>query len=678
MVGGLAALMFLRSDGSGGGVDLFTEDLATEGIDPAAFINPPEADGESAQPVGDDAVGSAQFEGTTQFEDIAQFEDTAQFGAAAGELIPGELSNVGGEDGVAIIVPGAEDDSGAEAEPSELSNVIAGDSVANVEGPVEVDRIEATTATNTPLIANADSPFTSPGTFTQIPRVTPSLATTTNRFSPAAPFSPTTTTPLFIGPGAPIFSPAPAPVQAPAAVTPTTGGPNTVGTVNPTARTNPTIGVGSPTPQAPATTTSPFTQTTPTVDPVTPAQPIGPAPATTTTTTTTTPVPVAPTGPWCQVEVRANDGIIRWDDDGRTTVFRLNDRWFHTPDEAAQAVQIPETVNTNDQYVMRLWVGGTTDVLCTFVNSAQVFQAPAQTATPTTTPVAVANVAALPAPIGVPGGPVQIGFSADLWAEDRAQYWSELQAVPGAGRLIAHEFKSFDKPINTDLFRWHQESGRDLLLTWNGTDAETILNGSNDDWIREHARQLRSLPDTVMLRFWHEPDVQHKREWIDHDPQQFIDSWIYVRQIFAEENATNIEWVWCPTAWNWNEQGARYYPGDANVDWICSDGYSGWDLDAPLPHIRDAYTDFQAWANQRPHKPILIAEFGAGQRGPGERAEWVQGIDDWVAASPNIRAVVYFDVDRRPHGEIYDWRLRTEPDAWAAMLDIISSAPFGR
>ena len=121
----------------------------------------------------------------------------------------------------------------------------------------------------------------------------------------------------------------------------------------------------------------------------------------------------------------------------------------------------------------------------------------------------------------------------------------------------------------------------------------------------------------------------------------------------------------------------RDSPGDAHVDWICADGYSGWNLDNPLPPVEEAFTDFQAWANQRPSKPILIAEFGAQAREPGERAEWVRGIPRWVNASPNIKAVVYFDFDRHPFGEPYNWQLRTEPDAWAAMMNVLSSAPFG-
>ena len=212
--------------------------------------------------------------------------------------------------------------------------------------------------------------------------------------------------------------------------------------------------------------------------------------------------------------MRSTDGVIRWDDEGNTAVFRRNDRWFHTPDAAAQVVLIPEVVDTRDDYVLRLWgAGTTTDVACSFANSTDTNSTASQ---PVSTQVPrapeVAAVGSLPTPIAVPGGPVQAGFAVDLFGNDRTEYWNGLEATPGAGRLIAHEFKSFTKSINTDLYKWHLESGRDLLLTWNGTDAETILNGSHDEWIREHAQELRSLPGTVMLRFWHEPDVSHKRE----------------------------------------------------------------------------------------------------------------------------------------------------------------------
>ena len=397
------------------------------------------------------------------------------------------------------------------------------------------------------------------------------------------------------------------------------------------------------------------------------------------------------TGVWCEVQVRQNDGVIRWEDGGRTAVIRRNDLWFHTPDESAVAVQIPEVVDMDDLYVLRVWGGGgSVDTTCTFVSAEQAETTPTTvvsttaapstpTHAPTTTTTAPESLAFvdLPAPISVPGGRVQMGFTVDLWGAEREAYWDELESVPGNGRLIAHEFKSFTKSLNMSVYRWHMAEGRDLLLTWNGTNASDILDGSNDEWIRHHARELSSLPDTVMLRFWHEPDVSYKRSWIEGDPQNYVDAWMHVRRIFVEEGAVdNIEWVWCPTAWNWDSQGARYYPGDANVDWICADGYTGWDLDDPLDHPREAYRAFQEWADQRPSKPILIAEFGATARGSGERAEWVRDIPEWVNESSNIRAVVYFDyID--PNGDNLDWRIRVEADAWQAMKDVLSNAPFG-
>jgi hypothetical protein len=387
---------------------------------------------------------------------------------------------------------------------------------------------------------------------------------------------------------------------------------------------------------------------------------------------------------WCEIEVRSDDGVIRWADAGRTAVFRKNDAWYHTPDEAAVAILIPEEVDTGDEYILRLWNGGTDDVPCTFVAAATEIAAPATTApAPTTTTSTTTTVpeglafTELPDPIAIPGGPVQMGFNVDLWGADRTTYWNDLEATPGNGRLIAHEFKSFTKNLNMPVYEWHMNEGRDLLLTWNGTTASSILDGTHDAWIRHHAQELKTLPGTVKLRFWHEPDVSYKANWIEGDPQNYIDAWMYVRGIFVEEGAVdNIEWVWCPTAWNWEQQGALFYPGDDNVDWICADGYSGMNLNKPLDPIADEFTAFQAWADQHPSKPILIAEFGATERDPGDRAAWVQGIPGWVNASPNIRAVVYFDYDKRSE-QPWDWRLRTEADAWQAMLDVLGAAPFG-
>lgn len=632
---GTGTIFALRSGGGGGGIDVFTEDLASAGIDPATV---PEA--------GD--LGERQAESPSGEEDSGSLGSATQDSPGLGQ--------------------GSEN---AEASTIETVGDAPQDEVA--------DDLSTQGATGTPGSTGLAAP-----TVSTDPGAAPAEATRSGTSISRA--GTTTTTPSRY---LPATSNPTASVAAPGSNSDRVTAPIDSGSIitdgSPVGPANPYIPVSTPSSPPPATSDA----TTPTNGPAqVPSSPATTNPNDQAATTTTTPTTNAA---WCQIEVRASDGVIRWNDQGRTAVLRVNDAWFHTPDPEAQVVLIPDVVDTSDEYILRLWGNGTDDVECTYTGQTtetpaaenrDVIVAPAPTtAAPTTTtttiPAAVAFTA-LPAPIGVPAGPPQFGFAAGLWGQDRTDYWNNLDAVPGTGRLIAHEFKSFTKEVNTDLYRWHMQSGRDLLLTWNGTDAEGVLNGSHDDWIRHHARELKSLPDTVMLRFWHEPDVSHKLAWIDNDPQQYIDSWMHVRRIFAEEQALNVEWVWCPTAWNWAERGSQFYPGDANVDWLCADGYSGWDLNAPLPDVENAFTSFQAWANQRPHKPILVAEFGAGERGPGDRAEWIAGIPDWVQASPNIRAVVYFDVDMRPNGEIYDWRIRTEPDAWEATIDVLTSAPFVR
>ena len=416
-----------------------------------------------------------------------------------------------------------------------------------------------------------------------------------------------------------------------------------------------------------------------------PGLPVSPSDSTTTTIATPITAPTTPTETpaptltvWCQLDVGTDSSVITWEALGATAVLRLNDEWYHTPADGALAVVVPELVALGDVFVLRLWQGSdSVDYPCVRGNGFAT--SPSTTSVPVTTsstaPTTTATPA-LPAPIGVPAGPVQMGFSVDLWGQDRTNYWDDLETVPGNGRLIAHEFGSFTKPLNTSVLQWHMSQGRDVLYTWNGTDATDILSGQHDSYIRTRARDLAALPGTVMLRFWHEPDVQYKQSWIDGDPQQFIDSWMHVRELFVEEGAvSNIEWVWCPTAWRWAERGPNYYPGDDAVDWICADGYTGMDPSQSLTPIAEEFTEFHAWANQR-HKPILIAEFGAGERGPGDRAAWVSSIDQWVTANPLIRAVVYFDIDKRPE-EPWDWRIRTEADAWQALRDLLGSAPFG-
>ena len=70
---------------------------------------------------------------------------------------------------------------------------------------------------------------------------------------------------------------------------------------------------------------------------------------------------------------------------------------------------------------------------------------------------------------------------------------------------LVNEFFSFEKPWAMDRLRWHLDNGRGLMISWNGTHAETILEGGADTLIRERARWTAELEEPLLLRFFWEP-----------------------------------------------------------------------------------------------------------------------------------------------------------------------------
>ncbi|MEJ7584591.1 MAG: glycosyl hydrolase [Acidimicrobiales bacterium] len=238
---------------------------------------------------------------------------------------------------------------------------------------------------------------------------------------------------------------------------------------------------------------------------------------------------------------------------------------------------------------------------------------------------------------------------------------------------VVHSFHPFAEPFPTELDRWAASGERTLLLSWNGTPAEAILDGSHDDLIRTRARELRDLGVAIYLRFWWEMNSQVKAAWAE--PEQFVDAWRYVRRIFGEEGADRVAWVWCPTseAFAPPDGGGepvadRWWPGAGWVDWVCADGYNF------APVIRGAkyrtfdqiFAPFHRWA-RRSAKPMMIAEFGALERSPGEKAAWLADVATALAGPyDDVAALVYFDSRRIIDGRVRDWRIDTTTETTEA------------
>jgi hypothetical protein len=180
-----------------------------------------------------------------------------------------------------------------------------------------------------------------------------------------------------------------------------------------------------------------------------------------------------------------------------------------------------------------------------------------------------------------------------------------------------------------------------LLLSWTGTVSTVVTSGAADGVIRQVAREIKSVRKPMFLEWRWEMDRPNLRSVVG-TPAQFIAAWKHVRAVFAQQHVRNVAWVWCPTAKGFAAGGdaPAYYPGDAEVDWVCADAYPG---PGPYRSFYDVTRPFLSWASHH-RKPVMIGEYGVpASYGPLRRAQWLRGAAQTVRADPQIKALVYFD-----------------------------------
>lgn len=254
-----------------------------------------------------------------------------------------------------------------------------------------------------------------------------------------------------------------------------------------------------------------------------------------------------------------------------------------------------------------------------------------------------------------------------------------LEARLGRPLDIVHNFYAWDDPFPLKQERRVLRQGKIPLISWNGTDTAAIVRGALDDEIAAHADAVRALPGRVLLRWFWEMEGEKKADEAG-PPKRYIAAWRHVREVFAERGATDVEWVWCPTAFGFSTGEAQaYYPGDQFVDWVCADGYDfgpSPDIDGnsgggarPFAQI---FRDFYAWA-RLVGKPVILAEFGVEADSLIGQGAWLRSARDVLPTGfPLVKAIVYFD----SISEIgNDWRVRS-PDAVAALRELASDPYF--
>ncbi len=200
-----------------------------------------------------------------------------------------------------------------------------------------------------------------------------------------------------------------------------------------------------------------------------------------------------------------------------------------------------------------------------------------------------------------------------------------------------------------------------------------ILNGEYDDFFRRFARDAQASGRTVYLRF----GFEMTGTWFGwgRRPEEFRRAWIRAHDLFREEGAHRVKWVFSPNVLYdslTRAEGYRpYYPGDAYVDHVALDGYNFGDRHDRW-HRWESFTEkFSASIDSLCvfGKPLFIAEVGSAD--DARKAQWMRDFLAAVDADRRIHAFVYFNYDKRREGEP-NWALDSDPEtlrvfrAWAA------------
>src|SRR3954469_10911458 len=247
-----------------------------------------------------------------------------------------------------------------------------------------------------------------------------------------------------------------------------------------------------------------------------------------------------------------------------------------------------------------------------------------------------------------------------------------LQNELGRRLSIVNTSRRFEQMVGTPSDKEFLAQGATLMVSWATGDNRSMLDGEHDRLIRRQADAIRKIRKPVLLRMRWEMDRPNLRAtmWSGAD---YIAAWKYVRAIFRQERATNVSWVFCPTAEGFQRGDApAFYPGDDQVDWTCVDVYAG----ATFAPIGQLMGPFLRWAAQHP-KPIIVGEFGVAKAwGSAGRAAWLADAERTFKANKQIKAIAYFESDPEGNGPKQQFQLTGDKAAFQAFAAMAKDKYF--
>jgi hypothetical protein len=172
-----------------------------------------------------------------------------------------------------------------------------------------------------------------------------------------------------------------------------------------------------------------------------------------------------------------------------------------------------------------------------------------------------------------------------------------------------------------------------------------VANGMYDKYIEQWALEAKEIKSPIFLRLGHEMNDSYRYPWgpQNNSPEEFVNAWQHIHQVFEKVGASNILWVWSPhLSYGYFE---LYYPGNKYVDWIGTDvlnfgTVATWSKWYSFEEIFGShYKELLPFK-----KPIMIAEFSSVSYG-GDRKKWfADALNNFTQKYPAVKSIMFFHV----------------------------------
>ncbi|CAN5590984.1 hypothetical protein BH24CHL9_BH24CHL9_07100 [soil metagenome] len=205
--------------------------------------------------------------------------------------------------------------------------------------------------------------------------------------------------------------------------------------------------------------------------------------------------------------------------------------------------------------------------------------------------------------------------------------------------------------------------------------------GTHDRYIRRYARAARKFGKTVLLRYAPEPNGSY-HPWtegkFDNTAETFIAAWRHIWEIFRQEGAANVKFVWSvskETCQGGCNPYAEFYPGDEYVDYMAFSSFNwGAQKDGWVSMVQ-GFTRVHNLLASISFRPIIAIESASNGEG-GDKPAWIrEGYPLSYASFPAIVAIVYLNADLR-YAKHPDWRIGSPPEAMTAYAEIAATAEY--